>query len=116
MVVTALYFHAYFQWLKLSSRNFLYFLKGLSCLKMTFWSVPNPSGPATGKRETIDCNFYFHASFWWCLKRFYEDFKGLRGTTRKCKNNSLSLFLFKCNFLKCTGRANTNIKGQYGKI
>ena len=35
---------------------------------------PNP-----GQSEKIKLNFYFHTSLW-CLKRFYEDLKGLHKT------------------------------------
>ena len=48
----------------------------------------NSSRPNLGRREKIKLNFYFHTSLW-CLKRFYESFKGLRktfwGTTKKWK-------------------------------
>ena len=45
--------------------------------------------------EIIKLNFYFHTSLW-CLKRFYEGFKGFRktfrGTTKKYKNKNLTYF------------------------
>ena len=31
-----------------------------------------------GQSEKIKLNFYFHTSLW-CLKRFYEGLKGLKG-------------------------------------
>ena len=39
----------------------------------------NPSRPNPGRREKYNLNFYFHNSLW-CLKRFYEDLKGLHKT------------------------------------
>ena len=70
-------------------------------------SVINPSRPDPGRREKINLNFYFHTSLW-CLKTFYEGLKGLDktfwDTTKKCENKNVGQFLFKYNFLKCTGR------------
>ena len=37
--------------------------------------VKDPSRPNAGRREKINLKFYFHTSLW-CLKRFYEGFKG----------------------------------------
>ena len=49
------------------------------------------------KEKKINLNFYSHTSLW-CLKMFYEGLKGLHktfgGTTKKCENKNLSLFLF----------------------
>ena len=42
--------------------------------------------PDPGWREKINLNVYFHTSLW-CLKTF-------KGTTKKCENKNLSLFLF----------------------
>ena len=57
--------------------------------------VKDPSRPNAGRREKINLKFYFHTSLW-CLKRFYEGFKGFRktfrGTTKKCKNKNLTYF------------------------
>ena len=72
----------------------------------------SPSCSVPGQRK-INVNFYFHTSLW-CLKRFYEDLKGLHKTfwdaTEKCENENLSKFLFYYSFLKCTGR-----EGLYSK-
>ena len=38
----------------------------------------NPSTPEIGRKEKINLNFYFQTSLW-CLKRFYEGLKGLKG-------------------------------------
>ena len=48
----------------------------------------NASRPNPGRREKINLNFYFHTSLW-CLKRFYEGLKGLKGTTKKRENKNL---------------------------
>ena len=53
----------------------------------------NPASSDLGRREKINLNFYFH-TFLWCLKRFYEGFKGLYkafwGITKKFENKNLS--------------------------
>ena len=41
-------------------------------------NIFNPSRPSLGRREKIKLNFYFYTSLW-CLKGFYEGFKGLKG-------------------------------------
>ena len=60
------------------------------------------SVPIPDETEKINLNFYFHHTLWY-LKRFYEGHKTFWGTTKKCENKNLSYFLFKHNFLKCTG-------------
>ena len=51
----------------------------------------NPSRPDPGRREKINLNVYFHTSLW-CLKKPYEDPKGLYktflGTTENCENKN----------------------------
>ena len=53
--------------------------------------VLNPWSPNPGQSEKTKLNCYFHTSLW-CLKRFYEGLKGLKGlhktfwgTTKKCE-------------------------------
>ena len=70
------------------------------------------SGP--GRREKISLTFYFYASLW-CLKRFYEGFKGLHKTFlrhhKKSEKKHLN-FYFNTTFRKHgTGR----IKGKFEK-
>ena len=71
----------------------------------------NPSRSFPGRREKINLKLYFHASLW-CLKRFYEGFKGLHETwwvtTKECENESLSLIfvLIKLSEIHGVGRVN----------
>ena len=61
-------------------------LQGLNLLKLS------PRILESWIKIKINLNFYFHTSLW-CLKRFYEDLKGLqktfRGTKKKCQNKNL---------------------------
>ena len=72
------------------------------------------SRPGPGRREKMSLTFYFYTSLW-CLKRFYEGFKGFKktfwGTTKKVKKKRLN-FYFNTTFRKHgTGR----IKGKFEK-
>ena len=61
-----------------------------------FTLLLNPSRPNPGRTEEIKLNFYFQTSLW-CLKRFYEGFKAIKGlhktfwdTTKKFENKNLT--------------------------
>ena len=54
-------------------------------------------------KTKINLNFYLHTHLW-CLKRFYDGFKGLHktfwGTTKKCENKNLTFkFKFHLNLI-----------------
>ena len=65
----------------------------------------NPSNPNLGRREKLKLIFFF-TFLCGATKGFMKAFvhKNFRGTTKKCENKSLTLFVFQYNFQICTGR------------
>ena len=56
-------------------------LENVNCfLSQVDAKAVNPSRPDPAQKEKNNLYFYFHTSLW-CLKRFYEDFKGLHKTS-----------------------------------
>ena len=72
-------------------------------------------------KTKINLNFYLHTHLW-CLKRFYDGFKGLHktfwGTTKKCENKNLTFkFKFHLNLIFHSsfgiGRGRLNKKNHF---
>ena len=49
---------------------------GLKWKSLNFMKILTLPVPIPDEEKKIKLTFYFHTSFW-CLKRFYEGFKGL---------------------------------------
>ena len=68
-----------------------------------FLALHTPSIFENCIKTKINLNFYLHTHLW-CLKRFYDGFKGLHktfwGTTKKCENKNLTFkFKFHLNLI-----------------
>ena len=63
-------------------------------IKLSLLTLPTLFISESCIKIKINLNVYFHTSLW-CLKRFYEDLKGLHetfwGTAKKCENKNFKL-------------------------